>query len=175
MNIFNRLLAVVLLTFCGLALAGQDGRVEELSVYDAVRKTLDQYAQSVVTADAKLMKQVFHPEAVSLGSFFGGDVAFSSPEGYMTFIENSPVTPAKVGENIKATVGFIKIDGKIASAEMQFANHWCSSGTNHLGLVEHEGRWKIITMLFWVRSTPNDVDTSKYPKGYCTADALTNN
>lgn len=40
---------------------------------------------------------------------------------------------------------------------------------NHLGLMKHEGCWKIMTMLFWVRRAPEEVDNSKYPEGYCTA------
>ena len=97
--------------FEGKTVYSTDTRTAELEEYKSLRATLDQYAKSVETADVKLMREVFHPQAVAIGSLLGVS-SHVTAEDYFEFIESRSATPQQAGENLMAVPGAMRIDGK---------------------------------------------------------------
>ena len=164
-----------LFAFCLIAnhypvFAEQDPRTDEIEDYRALLNVLHKYTMSVETADLESMIPLFHAQAMTYGTLMGQQV-IASPKPYFDFVRNRP-KPQEVGEKLLATITNVRIDGNIASAQVQFANHWCTSGANHLGLIRDAGNWKIIAMMFWVRPAPVTIEHSKYPEGYCTPSSI---
>lgn len=167
----NTSLTILLLSLWlihSIALANTDTRSAELQDYDAVRQLVEQYTSSARRADVEGMRPLFHEKAVAIGTVLGREL-IATPTVYFDFVLSRPA-PQDVGEKMLTSITELRIDGNIARAQVEFANHWCTSGTNHLGLLKNaSGEWKIISFMFWVRQPPKDVDVSRFPEGYCTS------
>lgn len=170
-NLTRAIMFFCLTLLPGSVLANDDSRSVQLLEYEKVKATVQQYTLAAKSADVDSMKTVFHEKAVAIGSILGREL-IDTPESYFQFIRSRP-SPHAVGENMITTITELKIDGDIARAQVEFANHWCTSGTNHLGLLKTQNEWKIISMMFWVRPSPPEVDQSMYPVGYCTDSSRT--
>lgn len=159
------LLLIGLIAINNPGLAQQDARTAEIMDYRQLWEMLHQYAMSVETANIETIKPLFHERAMTYGTLMGEQV-IDTPDLYFQFLQARP-KPQDVGENLIATITYVHIEGDIASAEVQYANHFCAAGTNHLGLIRDSGNWKIASMMFWVRPAPGEIDHSGYPEGYC--------
>lgn len=130
----------------------QESRVDEIVRYNALHKTLSQYLISSETGDIETLKSLHHESAILRG-FIHGESVVGGPSLLIEQIQKVG-SPKANGEPVSSTVSYTQVDGDIASAEVQFVNFWCGTGTHHMQLIRVDGQWKIFSDLFWFRAMP---------------------
>ena len=112
----------------------------------AVREVLDQYIKSSYEGDVPALKFVFHPAALMAG-YLEDTLEIGSTEPFYADFTNAPA-PKATGEAYSASISFIQIAGRIASAGITERNLLGYNYINHLQLVKIEGKWLIVAKAY---------------------------
>jgi hypothetical protein len=113
----------------------------------AIRETIRLYIEGMTLGDEAKLRRAFHPRAQLLGHFDGG-LEWDTLDGQIAvFRENA----APEGTEPVWQVDAIRITGDTGVAHV--TDEWCGMRfRDTLALLHHEGRWVIVTKLFFHES-----------------------
>ncbi|MBT4889805.1 MAG: hypothetical protein HON65_09655 [Rhodospirillales bacterium] len=114
--------------------------------YAAVRAVLDNYIEGSYTANIKLLKSCFHPDALMSG-FMEGVLDVGTPQPFYDELE-AEMSSRDVGEAYHAEIAFIHIADPLASASIVEDNLLGNNYINHFHLMKVEGEWCMISKIY---------------------------
>ena len=139
--------------------AQEASRVDEIDAYQSLRNTIDTYLEFNLVADVEALRPMHHPDA-TLRAIILGEWMSGTPQILFDALSERG-SPRLTGEPVDSATTYLHRDGGVATAEVQFVNYWCGTGTHHLQLVQLEGAWKIIATLIWFRAMPDSDQVSE--------------
>jgi hypothetical protein len=115
-----------------------------LSEYDAIANTVQQYVNGGKSGRGEEMKPAFHPGATIYG--YIGDDLFGGPIQQL-FDWNDQNGPAS---DLQAQIASIDIAGTIATVRLELDNWTGHKFTDMFTLLKTDGEWKIISKVFYL-------------------------
>jgi hypothetical protein len=139
--------------------AQEASRVDEIDAYQSLRDKIDTYLEVNVAGDVEALKPMYHEDA-NLNALILGDWLTGTPQILFDALAERG-SPRLTGEPVDSVMTYLHRDGDVATAEVQFVNYWCGTGTHHLQLVRSDEDWKIVSTLIWFRAMPDSDQTSE--------------
>jgi hypothetical protein len=115
-----------------------------LSEYDAIANTVQQYVDGGKSGRGEEMKPAFHPGATIYG-YIGPDL-FGGPIQQL-FDWNDQNGPAT---DLQSQIASIDIAGTIATVRLELDNWTGHKFTDMFTLLKTDGEWKIISKVFYL-------------------------
>ncbi|MDR0818004.1 MAG: nuclear transport factor 2 family protein [Oscillospiraceae bacterium] len=122
------------------------GQIRESRTTDGVKATVDDYIQGTYTADAALLKSVFHEKA-ALSGYMSAEILIASPEAFIADVTSKPSMKSS-GTQYETEVTDIEITGKIATATVTETGFFGEVSFRDYFHLIHDKEWKIISKLF---------------------------
>lgn len=116
----------------------------DLSEYDAITNTVQQYIDGGKSGRGAEMKPAFHPDATIFG-YVGADL-FAGPIQQL-FDWNDQNGPAT---ELQARIASIDIAGTVATVRLELDNWTGHRFTDMFTLLKVDGEWKIINKVFYL-------------------------
>lgn len=116
----------------------------DLSEYDAITNTVQQYIDGGKSGRGAEMKPAFHPDATIFG-YVGADL-FAGPIEQL-FDWNDQNGPAT---ELQARIASIDIAGTVATVRLELDNWTGHRFTDMFTLLKVDGEWKIINKVFYL-------------------------
>ena len=114
--------------------------------YKALRQVLVNYIEGSYTADTRLLKSLFHDDAMMSG-FLDGTLDIGTPQPFYDELEDNP-SAKESGEAYSAEITFMHIAGTMASAGMVEDNLLGVNYVNHFHLLKIDDAWKIMNKIY---------------------------
>ena len=116
----------------------------DLSEYDAITNTVQQYIDGGKSGRGAEMKPAFHPDATIFG-YVGADL-FAGPIEQL-FDWNDQNGPAT---ELQARIASIDIAGTVATVRLELDNWTGHRFTDMFTLLKVDGEWKIMNKVFYL-------------------------
>lgn len=116
----------------------------DLSEYDAITNTVQQYIDGGKSGRGAEMKPAFHPDATIFG-YVGADL-FAGPIQQL-FDWNDQNGPAT---ELQARIASIDIAGTVATVRLELDNWTGHRFTDMFTLLKVDGEWKIMNKVFYL-------------------------
>lgn len=119
-----------------------DNAATNLSEYDAIANTVQQYINGGISGRGDDMKPAFHPDATIFG-YVGSDL-FAGPIQQL-FDWNDQNGPAK---ELQGRITSIDLIGTVATVRLELDNWTGHRFTDLFTLLKVDGEWKIMNKVF---------------------------
>lgn len=115
-----------------------------LSEYEAIASTVQQYVNGGKTGRSEEMKPAFHANATIHG-YLGPDLIAGPIQGLFDWVDqNEPAT------QLQSWIASIDLNGTVATARVELYNWSGHRFTDQFTLLKYEGEWKIISKVFYL-------------------------
>lgn len=117
-----------------------------VSPFAAIEAVVSAYIEGMTRGDAALLRRAFHPKAEIIGHFEGG-VEWDDLDAFIAVCEKA----AKTGSDTAFfRIGSISVTGDTAIVQVE--DDWEGMRFDDtLTLLQHDGRWQIVSKLFYLR------------------------
>lgn len=115
--------------------------------YENVVSVIDQYIEGSYTADAAMLKEVFHPNAIMAG-YLGNQKLIATPNAFIEDVTSVPSMQSR-NDDYRAVVQLVEVTENVASVilrERGFRGN--TSFVDHFHLIRENDQWKIISKTF---------------------------
>lgn len=114
---------------------------------EEIRAVVKTYVEGMVWGDGELLRRAFHRDACCIGHYDGG-LEWSSLDDFIGSVSGETAAP---GTSPYWRINGVAITGDTAVARVE--NDWAGMRFDDtLTLLHHEGRWQIVSKLFWLRT-----------------------
>lgn len=113
-------------------------------MHTGVKTAVQQYIDGCAAADSRRVADAFDAGAVMWG-YLGDEYVTMTGAEFATQVVGA-ATPA--GPEYRSEIQRIEVTGKVASAVLVEEGFLGSNFRNELGLVERDGRWRIVSKVF---------------------------
>jgi hypothetical protein len=123
-----------------------------------VRCVLGAYIEATAAADAKLARSLFHADARMSGDL-GSGARTGSAEPFFQALAKATARPGQGG--YEASLDSISVLGDTATGNVIEKNLFGYNFTNRFHLIKLDGRWQIVSKLFYSTTPATQTTESK--------------
>ena len=114
----------------------------DLSEYDAIAKTIQQYIDGGKTGRTEEMKKAFHPDATIFG-YVGADLFAGPIQGLFDWNDRNGAAT-----DLQGRIASIDVVESVATVRLELDNWGVHRFTDMFTLLKVDGQWKIMNKVF---------------------------
>ena len=118
------------------------GKAVDLSEYDAITRTVQQYIEGGKSGRTEEMKKAFHPDATIFG-YVGADLFAGPIQGLFDWNDQNGAAP-----ELQGRIASIDIVESIATVRLELVYWGVHRFTDLFTLLKVDGQWKIMNKVF---------------------------
>ena len=122
--------------------------MQEVQTYTEIAAVVRTYVEGMCQNNASKLRAALHENACSIGHFEGG-LEWESREGFIAIVAAAVKEPDLTPWHV---INSISVVGDIATVQVE--DIWLGMHFDDtLTLLRHEGRWQIVSKVFFLRSS----------------------